>query len=1178
MDLMRRPLALSQILVSLLLPSCSILTGTAPAQIQEEKQVHLQIITLRTRQEQDEVFSRLEAGASFSEMARRHSTHPTGPSGGYLGEIQLNHLSQPLRDLVDSMEEGSLARLVDPGLGYAIILELNPEQARSAAAQQSLGRGSRLLREGSIDQALLELNQAVSLDPASAHSHLLLGWVQRRHGSPYRIQQSQAAFQEALRLDPTSSWTRLHLALLYIESGRLEEASAVLKTQTKAISESPVVLALTGEVARRLGHSKEAEKVLGRALQLAPELAAARAYLGLVYLDSNRLEEALQEIEAALQNASGWADFHSKAAGVSLQAGGEVSGPEAFRLDPPYAEARLSLARAYRLLGRPLEALDQLRRLKPFLTTLPAGSVRPSSLRKWLHEMSFQAGLSHEALDARPDAMRLYYQALHYDEKHGASHRRLANLLYEGGFYTDSVAHAEQAEACGAPIGDSPLGRRIAEVKKSKISSPTQPGSETSVQSRFRGLAYQLHNSLNEYHGFLKIPLFQNLLGLPGLSREQSTDLHRKLSQELLKKGDIEGAIRHLDLTLSRSQSAQLYFRRGVTFLRQSEVKNCIGRHNADSCLLPLKGGGLHGIRRPAENARKNFERYLELEPDSLAGRWLLNLTSMALGDYPDGVPEKYLIPPTAFESDYSIGRFPDIAPELGLDTFNLCGGSIVDDFDNDGFLDIVTSTSDPDGPLEFYQNLGNGRFEDASSYSGVDQQLGGLNSIAADYDNDGDLDVLVLRGAWLFDQGRITNSLLRNNGDRTFSDVTRTAGLVEPALPTQAAAWGDFDNDGDLDLYVANEDRSEDPTSAEAYPSQLFRNNGNGTFTDIAGQAGVTNYRYAKGVTAGDFDNDGDLDLYVSNVGRNRLYRNEGNGSFVDMAEELGVIEPVKRSFAPWFFDYDNDGWLDLFVSGYEASIENVARDYLGLPHGATRPRLYRNDGGKFTEVGKEVGLDHAYLPMGANFGDLDHDGYLDIYLGTGSPFFETLTPNVMLRNDSGKRFQDVTTSGGFGHLQKGHGISFADIDNDGDQDIYHQLGGFYPGDKYSNALFQNPGHNNRFLYLKLVGTKSNRAAFGTRIKLVLETPDGVREVHRAVGAVSSFGGSTLRQEIGLGKASGISRLEVWWPTSGIRQAFVDVPLDQLVQIIETEKHFRILPLVPIRLGGVVKLTSLER
>ena len=288
--------------------------------------VHLQIITLRTRQAQDEVFSRLEAGASFPEMARRHSTHPTGPSGGYLGEVELDHLSQPLRELVDAMEEGSLPRLVDPGLGYAIILELSPEQARSAAAQRSLGRGIQLLREGSIDQALRELNHAVSLDPASAQAHLLLGWVQRLHGSPYRIQQSQTAFQEALRLEPTSRWARLQLALLFIESGRLEEASAVLKTPTRAISESPVVLALRGEVLRRLGGLGEAGKALGRALRLAPELAAARAFLGLVYLDSNRIEEAAQEMEAALQEAPGWSDLHLKAAGVSLRTGGQVSG------------------------------------------------------------------------------------------------------------------------------------------------------------------------------------------------------------------------------------------------------------------------------------------------------------------------------------------------------------------------------------------------------------------------------------------------------------------------------------------------------------------------------------------------------------------------------------------------------------------------------------------------------------------------------------------------------------------------------------------------------------------------------------------------------------------------------------------------------------------------------------
>ena len=221
-------------------------------------------------------------------------------------------------------------------------------------------------------------------------------------------------------------------------------------------------------------------------------------------------------------------------------------------------------------------------------------------------------------------------------------------------------------------------------------------------------------------------------------------------------------------------------------------------------------------------------------------------------------------------------------------------------------------------------------------------EQLGGLNCIGGDYDNDGDVDLLVLRGAWLFDDGQIRNSLLRNNGDagaRGFTDVTREAGLAEPARPTQAAVWGDFDNDGDLDLFVGNESRLETGPPVGNFPSQLFDNNGDGTFTDIAASAGVTNNRYCKGVAGGDFDNDGDLDLYVSNLGVNRLYRNNGNGTFSDVARRAGVMEPDGRSFAPWFFDYDNDGWLDLWVGAYDAKVQDVAADYLGLPGCSASP-----------------------------------------------------------------------------------------------------------------------------------------------------------------------------------------------------------------------------------------------
>ncbi len=698
-------------------------------------------------------------------------------------------------------------------------------------------------------------------------------------------------------------------------------------------------------------------------------------------------------------------------------------------------------------------------------------------------------------------------------------------------------------------------------------------------QEEFAAIARRLRAGSNEYFGHAPITALRAELDRAGLSADQSTRLRIRLAAELLRVGDVDGAIALADSAMAsvdRDRALQklelpMLRLRGIAYLRKAEVDNCIRRHNAECCIFPLRGGGVHEVKPPARTAVESYRRFLQLKPDDLKIRWLLNLGHMALGDYPDAVDDAFRIPPEAFESSYEIGRFVDVAPALGVDTFNLCGGCIVEDFDGDGRLDIVTSTWDPAGPLTFYRNLGTGRFADESARSGLDGQLGGLNCLGADYDNDGDMDILVLRGAWLFDDGQIRNSLLANNGDGTFSDVTRAAGLADPARPTQAASWGDFDNDGDLDLFVGNESRVERPRPPGGdYPSQLFRNNGDGTFTDRAAVAGVTNDRYCKGVTAGDYDNDGDLDLYVSNLGPNRLYRNDGDGRFTDVAPEAGVTEPQGRSFAAWFFDYDNDGRLDLFVAAYDARVEDVAAEALGLRWHASPPCLYRNNGdGTFRNVTAEAGLKHPYLPMGANFGDLDNDGFLDLYLATGDPDYQTLMPNVMLRNDRGRRFQDVSTAGGVGHLQKGHGVAFADIDDDGDQDIYHQLGGFYEGDGFSNALFQNPGHGNRFLYVKLVGTRSNRLAIGARVTVAVDTPGGPREIHRAVGSVSSFGGSPLRQEIGLGNATRITRLDVWWPTSDTRQTFTDIPLDTMIQITEgtptvTRVALQPIPVVP--------------
>jgi len=655
-----------------------------------------------------------------------------------------------------------------------------------------------------------------------------------------------------------------------------------------------------------------------------------------------------------------------------------------------------------------------------------------------------------------------------------------------------------------------------------------------------------------------------------------------QLVRQLLQDGATEEAVREVDIMFRALESRpdvleknpSLHLLRGLAYLRLAEIENCVKRHNAECCLFPLQNGGVHEVKQPAREARSSYLNYLSLEPSDLRARWLLNLASMAIGDYPDAVPAELLIPTSWLDAKTDIKRFPDIAPRLGIDKLDLCGGCIVDDFDGDGDLDIATSTIDPLGSMAYFRNEGDGSFIDASSQSRLDDQLGGLNIIGADYDNDGDVDILVLRGAWLFDEGQIRNSLLRNDGQGRFTDVTRFAGTALPARPTQAAAWGDFDNDGDLDLYVGNESRADtskfpaDQAAGGDYPAQLFLNQGDGTFKDAAKSARVTNDRYCKGVAVGDYDNDGDLDIYVSNIGRNRLYRNENNGTFIDVAPALGVTEPADRSFVPWFFDYDNDGWLDLFVAGYDAGVDDVAARYLGRLNDATSPCLYQNRGGRFKEVAASVGFDRPLLPMGANFGDLDNDGFLDVYIGTGDPDYETIMPNVMLRNANGQRFEDVSRSGGFGHLQKGHGIAFADIDNDGDQDLYHQIGGFFAGDAYHNALFENPGHGNHFLTMRLVGTRSPRNGFGARITVEVDTPEGTRSIHRAVGSVSSFGGSTSRQEIGLGNATGISQVTIFWPGSGTTQVLKGVPMNAMIEVREGEASFKPVPLEPIELG----------
>jgi hypothetical protein len=604
--------------------------------------------------------------------------------------------------------------------------------------------------------------------------------------------------------------------------------------------------------------------------------------------------------------------------------------------------------------------------------------------------------------------------------------------------------------------------------------------------------------------------------------------------------------------------AAQMEEALGLAHFHKAGLDNGIFAHPGDFCLLSLAPGRPYPKPQDASTAITHFERYLSTRPDDLEVRWFLNLAYMATGGYPDRVPRHQLIPPSVFAGSVDVGRFHDVAEAAGIVNVESAGGIIVDDFRGTGQFDIVTSTSDKCRPARFHVNNGNGTFTDRTEAAGLARQLGGLNTVQGDFNNDGCPDVLILRGGW--EELPQRRSLLRNNCDGTFTDITVASGLGAPTT-SQTAVWFDFDNDGWLDVFIGNENMR----------AQLFRNRGNGTFEDVAGASGVDRVAFTKGVVAADYDNDRDADLFVSNYGgSNFLYRNNGNGTFTDVATAARVLG-TPQGFAAWFFDYDNDGWQDLFVTSYVASIDDMVRDLLGQSHHGTTMKLYRNQqDGTFRDVTIDAGLNRVLMPMGSNFGDLDNDGFLDMYLGTGNPSYGALQGSVLLQNVEGRRFVDVTASSGTGELHRGHGVAFADMDGDGDQDIVFQVGGVTVGDRHALRLFENPGHGNDWLALKLVGQTSNRSAVGARLAVtVVDAAGRARTIHRVVTAGGSFGGNPLAQHVGLGRGATRVDVEVWWPTTNRRQRFDDVGRNQWWRIDELMDRATPLPRSPVVLGG---------
>ena len=636
----------------------------------------------------------------------------------------------------------------------------------------------------------------------------------------------------------------------------------------------------------------------------------------------------------------------------------------------------------------------------------------------------------------------------------------------------------------------------------------------------------------------------------------------------LLEAGDEKQSFDLLEQILKQNKPPniqvyqQLLRSYGIAALRLGERQNCIVGHSTASCIMPIAGMGVHRVTGGSSDAIKVYTALLTIDSSDLESRWLLNIAYMTLGEYPSQVPLQWLIPDLDKDmSAHPVKPFKDIAPQLRLDTKNRAGGIIVDDFNNDGFMDVVSSDWDPGAPMHFFKNNGNNSFSDISVSSGLSKCNGGLNIVQADYNNDGFTDILVLRGGWMRNKfGKQPNSLLRNNGNNTFTDVTLESGLFS-MHPTQTAVWRDFNNDGWLDLFIGNETTQ----LGDPNPCELFISDQHGGFKDMAALANCNVIGFVKGVASADYNNDGLMDIFIStSSGKRILMKNVGiqNGvpRFEDVSHAAGIDNVFVNSFPTWFFDYDNDGWPDIFVCGYQPAqaktmAYTVAADALNRPQpSASKTYLYHNNhDGTFTNVAAQAGLDHSIFAMGSNFGDIDNDGYLDMYLGTGNPEFGSLAPNKLFRNIDGKRFDDATVSSRLGNLQKGHAVAFSDIDNDGDQDIFLVSGGAYNGDAYYNSLYLNPGqNNNHWIYIDVAGKKSNRSAIGSRIKISF-TENGVhRTIYRDVNSGGSFGSSPLRREIGIGQSDTIDELTITWAGNNTTQTFKNISSNQCIKIAE--------------------------
>jgi hypothetical protein len=533
--------------------------------------------------------------------------------------------------------------------------------------------------------------------------------------------------------------------------------------------------------------------------------------------------------------------------------------------------------------------------------------------------------------------------------------------------------------------------------------------------------------------------------------------------------------------------------------------------------------------------------------------------------------------------------RFRDVTAQTGIDFVHTDGGSgrkyIVEsmsaglatfDYDNDGKIDIYFLNGRPLAGRKtkvppknrLYRNLGGFRFKDVTDEAGVGGGAGfGLGVCAGDYDNDGHQDL------YLNNYGE--NILYHNNGDGTFTDVTRKAGVGRGRKVGAGACFLDYDNDGLLDLYVANYVKFSEQKpvvimhgSQHVYPGpkdylpethNLFHNNGDGTFTDVSKQAGIAAHPgTGMGMISADYDNDGYPDIFVANdVAQNFLFHNNRDGTFTEVALRAGVALDMNGiphgNMGVDCADYDHSGLLSFFVTAYQGELKT----------------LYKNLGnGTFNDATLLSGAGAGSLPYvtwGCGFVDFDNDGYRDLFLVCGhlddnvEKYDDTTSyrcRNVVLRNLGNGKFVDVTRQcGDVAKLRmSGRGVAFDDLDNDGRIDVVI----LNSNDRPTILRNESPS-GNHWIQIRLQGVRTNRDGVGARVYVVAGDLEQMDEVHSGRGYQSHWG---TRLHFGLGKHQRADRIEVHWPRSRIVDILENVPADRLMTIAEGSAPSKLKPL----------------